>query len=164
MKQEKYKHCVGKQSEMGFTMLELLVACILLSLLTMLTIPYYSQWQKDGECRAAARDIVSLLREARTRAIAMNREHRVEFEDLCQRYGLRGGDKADKSNWSSIPPVQDWKTYKTEVQVKVNVHSIQFNTNGTANGGTVTVRSTELPTKIEIVITRTGRIRLQHSS
>jgi len=164
MKQRTAQPVNGIRSQHGITLFELLTAMVILSLVCVLAIPYYSKWRKDIECREAAQNIVLLLREARSKAIAMNREHRVEFETLTQRYGLRGGDKAAKSNWSSVPPVNDWMTYSAELHVSVNVHSIQFNTNGTANGGTVTVSNSSILKKVNIIVNRTGRIRLQHSS
>lgn len=145
----------------GFSFVEMMAVLALLSILAALAVPSFVRWRQNLEYREAARNIVSLLREARSRAIARNREHRVEFEQSSRRYGLRAGDKAVNSNWPDVPPVTDWATCPSEVNFSANISSVQFNTNGTANGGTITVKDGLLVKKYEIVVNRTGRIRIK---
>lgn len=152
---------IGVAGNEGFTLVELLVALAVVAVLSALTAPSFAQWRQNIEYRKAARDIVCLLREARSRAIATNREHRVEYEPASRKYGLRAGDRAVNTNWPDAPPVTSWETLPPEVNMSSNVPSVQFNTNGTANGGTIRVMDENLVQRYEIVVNRTGRIRIK---
>lgn len=46
--------------ERGFSLLELLVALMLVGILSAIAIPYYQGWVKESAARAAAADLVSL--------------------------------------------------------------------------------------------------------
>ena len=94
----------------------------------------------------------------------MNREHRVEFETVNGRYGLRSGNRPNNSYWQAAPPIVCWQVCTPGVHFSANVHSVQFNTNGTANAGTITVINLDMKKVFEVVVTRTGRIRVQRAS
>ncbi len=161
MRQNAWRRGNDVRSSAGFTLIELMVVVFLAAVLAAMAVPSFAQWRQSLEYREAARNIVSQLREARSRAIAANREHRVEFEPAAGRYGLRAGDRAQNTNWATVPPITNWSTLPNEVNMSSNVGSIQFNTNGTANGGTITVRDGALNDKYKVVIVRTGRIRIR---
>jgi prepilin-type N-terminal cleavage/methylation domain-containing protein len=155
--------CIGRSflaKERGMTFMELLVVIVLLLISATIAIPSFAQWRKNIESRQAARNIVQLLREARSRAIAMNKECRVEFEPAARRYGLRMGDKAADTIWTSVPPVSDWAQCPSEANFSSKVKSFQFNTNGTANGGTITVWNGNMQDMFDIIVNSTGRIRI----
>lgn len=151
----------GAIGDKGFTLMELLVTTLIAALMAAVSIPSFFQWRENIEYRQATRGIVSHLRYARSRAISMNREHRVEFKTASRTYGLREGDRAINTNWDKVPPISVWETCPTAVNLSTNVHSIQFNTNGTANGGTITVRDQDMVKRYDIIVARTGRIRIQ---
>jgi general secretion pathway protein H len=58
----------------GFTLLELLVVCVIVALLAALVPPLYSGAVPGARLKAAARDLAAALRETRSLAITRNRE------------------------------------------------------------------------------------------
>lgn len=161
MVRDKWKERKGNVSSPGYTLPEVIAVVGVIMILTAIGVPSYLTWRQGALCRASARDMVSYLRAAQGKAIAMNRECRIEFEEANRRYGLRLGDRAQNTSWQDVPPVLAWEPYPPEVDITSNISSIQFNTNGTANGGTITVRDNVRSKKYDIIVNRTGRVRVK---
>jgi Tfp pilus assembly protein FimT len=147
-------------SSKGFTVNELLISIIIMSVLCIIMTPTFMNLRESLLCREAARTIVSALRVARSRAIATNAEHKVEFESDNRRYRILQGDRPHHSiDWSTV--IQDWALLPAGVNLLANVPAIHLNTNGTANGGTVHIQDSDRDTKYQVVIASTGRIRVK---
>jgi type II secretion system protein H len=143
----------------GFTLTELMIVMLIIAVLSTLAVPSFTQWHKDLELRKSARDLVSILREAKSRAIRTNFEHRVEFAATNNPYRMTQGNRSNNStSWVVI--VYDWRDLPAGVHVKANVTAIQMNPNGTANGGTLLVQNDTLKTIYEIRVASSGRIRI----
>jgi Tfp pilus assembly protein FimT len=147
-------------SAKGFTVDELLIGIIIMSVLCILMTPVLMELRERLLCREAARVIVSTLRVARSRAITTNTEHKVEFESANRRYRILQGNRAhDSIDWNTV--IQDWALLPVGVNLHTNVLAIHLNTNGTANGGTVDIQNSDRATKYHVVIAPTGRIRVK---
>jgi prepilin-type N-terminal cleavage/methylation domain-containing protein len=148
----------GFKSISGFTLLELMTTVFVLGLLCTIAFPSYKEWQKNLIYRKAARDVVMVFRETRSRAIRTNREHRIEFEADAKKYRVLQGNRASNSSeWKVI--ILNWTVFPAEVVLSVNETKFQMNTNGTANGGTITIKDTLAIKKYAVTVNRTGRIR-----
>ncbi len=147
-------------SSKGFTVNELLMSILIMSSVIMIMTPALIEWREILTCREATRAVVSALRVARSMAIAMNREHKVEFESEKRRYRILQGNRTDNSvDWNTI--IQDWAFLPVGANLYANVSAIHLNTNGTANGGTVSIQDSDRVTKYRVVINSTGRIRVK---
>ena len=60
-----------KNNEKGFTLLESLVAIVIMMIVTALSIPTYLQWHQNARYKGAARDIASLKIEAMSLAVPL---------------------------------------------------------------------------------------------
>ena len=146
-------------NEKGLTIHELLIMLTIIAVLSSVAVPHFAEWIKNCECRAAARNMVYVLREARSKAISTNFEHRVDFEPLHRRFRVVRGNRATNSNeWSTV--VYDWQQLAAGVNISANIPSIHMNTNGTANGGTISIQDENKSTKYEVRVARTGRIHI----
>ena len=146
-------------SEKGFTLLELIIVVVIATVLAALAAPSFAEWQRDLTCREVTRSIASTLRCARSRAISTNLEHRVEYELEKRRYRLMQGDRSvNSSHWNTI--VSDWTVLPPGVYLDSNVNAIHLNTNGTANGGTISIQDATKKTKFKVIVVSTGRIRI----
>jgi len=143
----------------GFTMVELMIVVFIVSVLFAMAMPSFLQWSNNLEFRKTTRAMVSMLREAKSRAIRTNLEHRVEYAATSNKYRMTQGNRSNNStSWNTV--VYDWNELPAGVHVDANVNTIQMNTNGTANGGTIRIQNDVLKTVYEIRVARSGRIRI----
>jgi len=143
----------------GFSQLELLVTIAVLGGLLSIALPATGTWLENLEFRQTATGLLSILREGRSRAITLNREHRVEFDHDRNRFRLLQGNRGTDSNqWDTV--VYDWMSPPHPVRIAPNINYIHLNTNGTSNGGTISVQDGTVRTRYEVCVTRTGRFRI----
>lgn len=157
-------------SSKGFTFTEMVVVVGILVILAGIAFPSFMQWRRSLEYRESARNIVSILRDARSRAVATNFQHSVELDTAFMRYRMRQGDRASSSTvWNAIPTREDWTVLPAGVNVACpNLAapvSIVFNPNGTAswlgaaNPASINVRDSANVFKYTVDVFDTGRIR-----
>jgi prepilin-type N-terminal cleavage/methylation domain-containing protein len=143
----------------GFTMVELMIVMFIIAILSAIAMPSFLQWSNNLAYRKTTRAMVSMLREAKSRAIRTNLEHRVEYASTKQQYRMTQGNRSNNStSWNTV--VYDWSDIPANVRMDANVNTIQMNTNGTANGGTIRIQNIDLKTVYEIRVARSGKIRI----
>jgi len=67
------------QSKSGFTLMELVMALGVVSIMAVIAIPQFMKWLPQYRLRSATRDIVSCLEDAKMRAIKENSDVIVSF-------------------------------------------------------------------------------------
>ncbi len=143
----------------GFTIIEAITVIAIMAILTGIALPPYIEWRRSVQYQASARSILLVFREARTRAIASNYEHRVEFENANKRFRITRGNRASSSSdWSTV--VSSWYVLPQEVYMHANVTKIHLNPMGTANAGTVAIQDENGQIKCQVRILSTGRARI----
>jgi Tfp pilus assembly protein FimT len=147
------------REDSGITLMDVIAAAALIAIVTAFAVPYTAQRFRNAEYRSSASNIVSLLREAKSRAIASSLEHRVEFENINRRYRMTRGNRASNSGeWNTV--VHEWTVLPGGVLLNANVESIQLLANGTATGGTISIQDESRKTRCEVRVSRTGRARI----
>jgi Tfp pilus assembly protein FimT len=176
------KHAIKKTiwSGKGFTVVELLVIVVVMGILVAIGLPSFLQWRQNLEYRSTARDIVSILRNAQSRTIAANLQHRVEFDaavlPAIRRYRMTRGDRPTNSTPASwaVNIIQDWITIPPGVtlnalNLNANVgppvtNSVDFNSDSTArlfaSPATITVRDNTNTVRFTITVTQVGRVSI----
>jgi len=167
-------------SQQGFTLLELIVVLAIAVTIFAMATPSYIRWRESVEYRTSAGNIAAVLREARSRTIVSNLQHRVEFEMSVPpappgptgRYRMTRGERAANSQtWITV--IQDWTAIPVSVTLSLidltanpGNNSIDFNTSGTANianlatAATITVRERTGTPRYTIEVSNVGRIRI----
>lgn len=82
------KNLVRKNSSFGFTLLEILLVAIILTIIAGMIIPNFSQTYKRLELKRTAQDIVYLMRYAQSLAVTRNIKTRFEFDSEFSKYWL----------------------------------------------------------------------------
>ena len=172
-----------KDKEKGFTLIESLIAIVILLVVAAISIPSYLQWHQNARYRGTARDIASILREARAMAISTNRQHRVEFDmnnaggldNAVQEYRLTQGDLSwGSNNFNTV--ISNWVGYPSGVSTRqgagancnsANDVNIQLNPDGTATPAGTTNICIQETIGVQILIkynisinSTTGRVRI----
>jgi type II secretion system protein H len=87
----------------GFTLLEVLVVLAIGAILVAIALPAVGKWRQQAAFKQASRHAAGVLREARSLAIAENREYRVDFDLGNRCYQLARGDLAGGStSWAEV--------------------------------------------------------------
>ena len=129
----------------GFTLVELLVVLLILSVLLVATPIAFDRILPGLEIKADARDLANLMRQARLRAIRNNSETTVVI-DVAQRvYWLGEGEASDPSGESGPAGLRGTfsegisltlRTAESEL-IEEDVGRIRFFPDGTSTGGGV---------------------------
>lgn len=118
--------------ETGFTLVEMLVVLTLVAALLAVSLPYSA---KSGDARklaAAAQIVAARLQEARTAALASNRERKLTI-DIGKRLVVAGGASKD----FELPEDIDLKIITAANEVAQDTASFRFFPDGGATGGRI---------------------------
>jgi prepilin-type N-terminal cleavage/methylation domain-containing protein len=152
----------------GFTLIELAIVVVIISILAAMAVPMFSSVIPKIKTRAEARNILSTIRIARSRAIAENVQYGVYFDQTAGSYRLFK-DKANPSlltyeagdSTIGAPIVFDQMVSYTAIHF-VNNCIIMKPTGAASQSGSVAVNNTDGDSPFTIsVLAATGKAKLQ---
>lgn len=115
-------------NDRGFTLLELVVTLGLLAIMMAIAVPSTSSWRKNAQYKEAAREVVSLLRRARSFAVQQNQSTTVTIDLSNRKYSFAGKDTV----FSKDVTVES-KALIGDAWKKTGTLSITFRPQGTSN-------------------------------
>jgi Tfp pilus assembly protein FimT len=118
--------------------MELIVVLALLGILTAISLPNYMSWRASARYNEAAQEIAAAFRNARSQALTSNRQHRITFDLINNRYRLSRGDRTSNSTaFVTIGPV--WTELQRDFTLRgrpdcseTTALTLDFLANGTA--------------------------------
>ena len=177
-----------KKRELGFTMIELVIAVAVLAVMAAIAIPGFSTWLPDYRLKSAARDVYSNMQLAKMGAVRENTTRRIVFATGAGSYSI--WSPGANGNWDGYAgdDVQvktvDLSSYQTGVgygggnatknattaggalpgdNVSYNppANVVVFNSRGTCNTGYVYLENSKNTTTYAIGTRTTGVILLR---
>lgn len=163
-------------SAAGFTLMQLMIGITLAAVMTALALPTITAWRKGQQYRMGAKNVESTLREARSKAIANNRQYMVAFKPNSSCYQIFEGTlsyNTPSSGFSVVPGTKALAPNSLLLRTgldgtsQANVY-VQFYPNGTAaflapdkiaSGSNVWVNDAT-GQKYKIDVSATGRVTL----
>jgi len=134
----------------GFSLIELVIVLILLSLSISLVTPAFSRFSKGIELKAAAKKVSGILRYYRSEAVQKGKVQQVLFDPDLREVRVQSPESADDQERTEKPEGKGWpKKYPLpegiqmrEVKIPspqypVDLPAIEFYPNGGSNGGSV---------------------------
>jgi len=136
--------------EKGFSLVELIVVLLIVSLSISLVIPSLSRFSRTIELKAATKKISGILRYYRSEAVNKGNVYQVFFDSDMREVKVQSmesteekgeGEKKDDQSPKKIYSVPDGvhiKEIKVEsLQYSSDLPTIEFYPNGGSNGGTI---------------------------
>jgi general secretion pathway protein H len=132
----------------GFSLLELIIVLLIISLLALLVTPRLTKTVSNMEVKSAAKKISAILRYCRSDAVNKNRIVQVNFDTESHLISVmsaeEGEEKPIQRNSYLLPGAIRVEKVETGKTVLENtLPSFEFYPNGGANGGTAVVRGGE---------------------
>ncbi len=168
--------CSGAKKKDGFSLMEVIVAIAIMAILFAIALPPFLEWRRNLVYKQAAKQITSVLSEARSMAITRNLQHMVVINPVTNSYQMTRGDRSFGTTSFGYAAIVAQNNFPAGVTIRSgdggtlsdNVN-VQFNANGTAvlsdpdgnpSNGNVWVTNAGVP-KYRINVATTGRISLE---
>ena len=152
----------------GFTMIELMVAIAIISILAAVAVPNFEAWLSGHRLSSSARDIYSLYQLARLRAVKEKSDVLVSINDATGEYSAfadngNGGGITNNGVQDGTEPTIKFGTLEKGVSiVGVSAPQIRFTSRGFPRapfGTTVTIKNIENVQK-QIILSQNGHVRI----
>lgn len=154
----------GFGKERGFTLIELVLALVLFSIVAALAAPSFIRQGQNTNLRTAARDIISDCYNLKERAIAESVHYRVTFNVGSNNYVARKGTSSASPDDGVAPfLIKTPASFGDDVYISSTTFSggnIYFQPRGTTNIGTIILKNGR-NSAATIVMNITGRPRVQ---
>jgi type II secretion system protein H len=144
-------YCKGQR---GFSLIEMMIVVIIISVLAAIGIPAFSSWKEKQAVSNAASSLLAHLKQARNLAVAENRSIRITFASTAYTFDAdtTGNCGTCKNNVISYSQFSDNLSMSPAT-------TRTFTSHGTANSGTITLTASGSSKKI--VMNIIGRAYLQ---
>jgi len=120
----------------GFTLLEVIIVLLLISLIMGLTTLYFANALPTSKFNAAARELAATIRYARTLALIKGKFQTLNIDLDAKKYGIEGrGDKSLDSG-TTITVLDP-----SAGEVRNGIYHVYFEPSGGVEGGTIVLAS-----------------------
>jgi len=108
-----------RKTENGVTMIELVIVAVIIGVMSALAVPSFLNYSSKMEAKSKARNIISTLRQARSKAISERVQYGVFFDAANRRY-IFFKDKVNPNSYLFEPGAGDSVVSRDTLTAKVN--------------------------------------------
>jgi prepilin-type N-terminal cleavage/methylation domain-containing protein len=147
----------------GFTLIELIIVIAILSILVTITTLSIRNMRPSLDAKQTANKMVTLLWEARSRAVSSHYQHKLDFDVPGGQFRMQSGSQAyntPATGWAVVSGY-DWESLSNGLTMRsgadctsTNTVNVQFNANGTAR--LETPAGSNSPTPVSICVRSDG--------
>lgn len=147
----------------GYTLIELMIAIAVIGAISVVAIPLFITFLRAMETRGAARELATVLQQARQLAIARNTDYRVEVEVDSNRLRfmdtMRTGGTGDDVAWvgPGTEAVTGYMRLENQARLVNVTANPTFNHLGTGGASTITIQDSRSSSNARVRVTL-GRI------
>lgn len=139
-----------QERQQGFSLVEMLVVIGIAAILLAIAVPRYSAWRAANALQSAEETLAAHIKQARVMAVTGNRDVYIAFSAT--------GYTVDSTG--TQPQPYALSSYGGGLSLSANVTTLNFNSNGTSNMGTVTLTNADGKTRA-ITVNGVGRVYAQ---
>lgn len=153
-------------ADRGFSLLELLVVLVIISVAAAIAAPNFSRFMERYEVRKAARQLMTDLQSAKMRAVAEGADHRVSFiSGKAPQYVI---ERNTAGAWQTVDIVRNLADatnpyHAKGITVSTSAHPLRvvFSPLGSANPAASIIFRSKNDQTMTVFVILTGRIRIE---
>jgi prepilin-type N-terminal cleavage/methylation domain-containing protein len=152
----------------GFSLIELIVVLLIISLLAVLVTPRLTKSLYHLEARSASKKISGILRYCRSESVNRNRIYLVSFDRTSRLVSVQSTEEGEEKPVleRSYPLAEEIQIDKIDVGktlLDLSLPTFEFYPNGGSNGGTALIRRTESRAYAIQVDSLTGTVKVEEA-
>jgi len=158
---------IGARSR-GFTLIEMIIVMVIISLLAMLVTPRLAKTLQHLEVRGAAKKISAILRYCRSESVNKSRIYSVSFDTVSRLLSVQSTEENDEKStversYALPEEVQVEKIEPGKTLLESSLPTFEFYPNGGSNGGTALVRRVESRAYLILIDPLTGTVKVEEA-
>lgn len=148
----------------AFSLVELLIAVAITSILFAISVISFSKLRANVCLREAARTISSDIQLCKTRAVSESVRYRIIIQMECNNYIIQ--KESSPGYWTNVSSVKNIGEQDDAVKIVKDPtyggDMIIFQPRGTTNAGTLEIQHAKFLSTAKIVTSLTGRVRIKY--
>jgi type IV fimbrial biogenesis protein FimT len=147
-----------KQSECGYTLLEMIIVITIIGILTSMAVTNYSEQIPHQQLRDASSELVGQLRLARQKAIAKGADETISFDIGEKKYGMQTlPSHVHFGRATNVPKLPSADSDPPD-GISFTANRALFNPDGTGKQGAIYLTNSKKES-VAITVNITGRVR-----
>jgi prepilin-type N-terminal cleavage/methylation domain-containing protein len=148
------------RGERGFSLTELAVVVAVIGILAVLATPFFLSYLRNAAVEGAAREVATMLNQARQIAIARNQNVCVRIASTTVRYELGGCGTANYYRGAGTD-TNGWMRLTDNVSVTTTADPVFTSLGAATPAATYTVTHSQYPTiTMTVTVAGSGRVRI----
>lgn len=148
----------------AFSLVELLIVIVIISIIGTVATSSFAKYRGNACLREATREISGDIHLCKHRAVVENRRYRMLISVSSNNYAVQKETSPD--HWTNVSPIKNIGVGDEAVKIigdpTYGNETIYFQPRGTTNLGTLELQHEKYLSKVKIVTSLMGRVRVEY--